>query len=299
MVRAAERLGLRPKNAAARKDRHAPMPSATCTQREESGILYFHTRGRRWGRTRRLRIPGRTSVGPHPLPLFQAKRGVLAGILQPRGFAMRWGSAFVVVLLCVGASAIAKERTVFSYRDADSKSGCFVQLSGKDWVELAGNGQRRPFQEIDRRDNSITLAEQGQEGLTVRLCADKAERKTQDAALGNWAPLWSGGWTTNADLRSELRERGLWPVRQGRRGTCSVFTTASALELAFSRYTGKNVRLSVEYLNWAANQVTGHPSDGQYFHNCLAGFDKYGICYNADMPYARTFDAKLRRRRRP
>ncbi len=81
-------------------------------------------------------------------------------------------------------------------------------------------------------------------------------------------------------------------MRQGERGTCSVFTTNSALEFAISRRTGKGVRLSVEYLNWAANQATGHPTDGQFFHNCLAGFDKLGVCYAADMPYAATFDAK-------
>ena len=55
---------------------------------------------------------------------------------------------------------------------------------------------------------------------------------------------------------------GAESVRQGDRGTCSVFTTTSALEFAFSRYMGKSVRLSVEYLNWAANQVTGNLRTG-------------------------------------
>jgi hypothetical protein len=125
------------------------------------------------------------------------------------------------------------------------------------------------------------------------ICADKSEWKIGEETLGKWAPLWFGAWTTDVDLRPEFKRWGLDPVRQGRRGTCSVFTTTSALEFAFSRYTGKSVRLSVEYLNWAANQATGHATDGQFFHNCLAGFGKFGICYNADMPYATKFDAKL------
>ena len=56
---------------------------------------------------------------------------------------------------------------------------------------------------------------------------------------------------------------------------------------------GKSVRFSVEYLNWAANQVTGQPTDGQFFHNCVAGFVKFRVCYAADMPYAAKFSAKL------
>jgi hypothetical protein len=107
------------------------------------------------------------------------------------------------------------------------------------------------------------------------------------------SPLCSRAETTEADLRPEFKKWGLKPARQGDRGTCSVFTTNSALEFAFSRYMGKSVRLSVEYLNWAANQVTGHPTDGQFFHDCLAGFGKFGVCYAADMPYVTKFDANL------
>jgi hypothetical protein len=208
---------------------------------------------------------------------------------------MRWGSACVVVFLCVGATAVAEDRTVFSFRDAENRRGCFFELDGKEWVELTGKGKRFAFKEIDCRKKSITLFDQSRGGVTVRLYADEAEQKAHDAVGEKgekWALLGHGSWATRADLRAELRERGLRPVWQGRRGTCSVFTTTSALEFAFSRCLGKNVRLSVEYLNWAANQATGHATDGQYFHNCLAGFAKYGICYNADMSYARRFDAE-------
>jgi hypothetical protein len=206
---------------------------------------------------------------------------------------MRWVSAFVVVCFCSGVSASAQERTVFSYHDAANRKGCFFQLAAKDWVELTGSGERFSFKETDRQNGSTTLFDKSRGGVGVRLCADKSEWKTNSETQGKWAPLWPGAWTTDVDLRPEFKKWGLEPARQGHRGTCSVFTTTSALEFAFSRNTGKSVRLSVEYLNWAANQATGHATDGQFFHNCLAGFRKFGICYNADMPYAKKFDASL------
>jgi hypothetical protein len=95
------------------------------------------------------------------------------------------------------------------------------------------------------------------------------------------------------DLRPEFKKWGLTPTRQGDRGTCSVFVTISALEFAFSRYLGKEVKLSVEYLNWAGNQVTGQPSDGHFFQDVLAGFDKFGVCHAAEMPYTAKFDPHL------
>ncbi len=206
---------------------------------------------------------------------------------------MRWASACVIVCFCAGAPAIAQERTVFSYRDAGSRRGCFFHLLDKDWVELTGSGDRFSFTEVGRQDESIELFDKSRGGVGVRLFADRSEWRTDRETRGKWAPLWSGAWTTDADLRPEFKKWGLDPVRQGDRGTCSVFTTNSALEFAFSRYMGKSVGLSVEYLNWAANQVTGHPTDGQFFHDCLAGFGRFGVCYTADMPYATKFDASL------
>ena len=206
---------------------------------------------------------------------------------------MRWASTCIVVCFCTGAFAIGQERTVFSYRDAENRKGCFFHLLDKDWAELTGSGDRFSFNEVGRQDDSIKLFDKSRGGVGVRLFADKSEWKSGEETRGKWAPSWSGSWTTDVDLRPEFKELGLNPVRQGQRGTCSVFTTNSALEFAFSRYAGKSVRLSVEYLNWAANQVTGQPTDGQFFHNCLAGFHKYGVCYDADMPYAEKFDAML------
>jgi len=196
------------------------------------------------------------------------------------------------VCLCTGALAVAQERTVFSYRDAENRRGCFFHLLAKDWVELTGIADRFSFKEVGRQDGSIELFDKSRGGVGVRVFADKSQWNSKEGTRGKWASLWSGAWTTEADLRPDFKKWGLEPVRQGDRGTCSVFTTNSALEFAFSRYTGKSVRLSVEYLNWAANQVTGQPSDGQFFHNCVAGFSKFGICYAADMPYAAKFNAK-------
>ena len=167
------------------------------------------------------------------------------------------------------SAAIAQERTVFSYRDAENRSGCFFHLLAKDWVELTGSGDRFSFKEVGRQDGSIELFDKSRRGVGVRIFADKSEWKSKEGTQGKWAPLWSGAWTRDADLRPEFKTWGLDPVRQGDRGTCSVFTTNSALEFAFSRYMGKSVHLSVEYLNWAGNQVTGHPRTGNSFTTAL------------------------------
>jgi C1A family cysteine protease len=93
------------------------------------------------------------------------------------------------------------------------------------------------------------------------------------------------------DLRPQFKEFGLTPRSQGHRNTCSVFTTAAALEFALSKHTGKGTPLSPEYLNWATNQITKNDKDtGQFFHNLLQGFEKYGICTEAEMPYQPKFD---------
>jgi hypothetical protein len=94
------------------------------------------------------------------------------------------------------------------------------------------------------------------------------------------------------DLRPELNKLNLGPRRQGHRGTCSVFTTAAAMEFALSKQQNKNVLLSVEYLNWGCNQVINNDRDrGQFFHHLLEGFEKYGVCLETEMPYRRNFDA--------
>lgn len=95
-----------------------------------------------------------------------------------------------------------------------------------------------------------------------------------------------------ADLRPNLARWGIQPRRQGRRGTCSVFVTAETLEYALARKLDQGTHLSIEYLNWACNQVIGNKTRdrGQFFHHLLKGFEEYGICPEEDMPYVAKFD---------
>jgi hypothetical protein len=96
------------------------------------------------------------------------------------------------------------------------------------------------------------------------------------------------------DLRPTLNELGLKPRRQGRRGTCSVFTTAATFEFALSKRRGESLPLSVEYLNWSCNQITHNRRDvGQFFHNLLKGYELHGVCLESEMPYTRRFDPEL------
>ncbi|MCG3125640.1 MAG: hypothetical protein CHACPFDD_00465 [Phycisphaerae bacterium] len=95
----------------------------------------------------------------------------------------------------------------------------------------------------------------------------------------------------SVDLRPRLMEAGLTPRAQGARGTCSIFTTCAAIEYALAVQREKAERLSPEFLNWAAGHASGRPSDGNFFHNALAGFERYGICSEASMPYEAAFDA--------
>ena len=161
---------------------------------------------------------------------------------------MRWVSVCVVVCLCIGCPQSRKSGqcfpTVTPRTEGDVSFTCAL-----DWVELTGSGDRFSFKEVDRRDGSLELFDESRGGVGVRLFVGKSEWRTNEETRGKWAPLWSGAWTTDADLRPEFEKWGLKPVRQGDRGTCSVFTTNSALEFAFSRYMGKSVQLSVEYLN--------------------------------------------------
>lgn len=93
------------------------------------------------------------------------------------------------------------------------------------------------------------------------------------------------------DLRPRFVELGLAPRAQGGRPTCSIFTATEALEFACSRASNRGVRLSVEYVNWAANAATGRNDDGDFFHNALTGFERFGACSEALLPYAGEFDA--------
>ena len=92
------------------------------------------------------------------------------------------------------------------------------------------------------------------------------------------------------DLRPALRKLGLTPRSQGGRGTCSVVTVTAAMEYALAQQKSPASRLSVEYLNWASNQVVGHAADGGFFADLWKGYETWGICREEDMPYAPAFD---------
>jgi hypothetical protein len=117
--------------------------------------------------------------------------------------------------------------------------------------------------------------------------------KTENGAQATKSPTTL---PSAVDLRPAFGKLGLKPRSQGKRPTCSVFTTAGAMEFAVSKYYGKACPLSVEYLNWTANQIIGNKtkSRGQFFRHCLKGFEKFGICPDVDMPYLPQFDPEAK-----
>ncbi len=87
---------------------------------------------------------------------------------------------------------------------------------------------------------------------------------------------------------------GLARRTQAKRDTCSVFVVASALEFAAARNSPRAERLSVEFLNWAANRVVGRDQDGGFFSDLWRGFTNFGICREQAMPYRAEFDPGLK-----
>jgi C1A family cysteine protease len=93
------------------------------------------------------------------------------------------------------------------------------------------------------------------------------------------------------DLRPLFQKWELDARDQGGRGTCSVFSMTAAIEYAVATKRQHTVRLSVECLNWAANQADNTAIDGGTFVDLWRGFATHGICPEAEMPYAAEFDA--------
>ncbi len=87
------------------------------------------------------------------------------------------------------------------------------------------------------------------------------------------------------DLRPRFQQWGLAARKQGSRPTCSVFTLTGGLEYALACRRGRGERLSVEYLNWAANQVRSNAGDGGFFSDLWNGFAAHGICAESQMVY--------------
>ncbi|MCC7012325.1 MAG: hypothetical protein IT454_07185 [Planctomycetes bacterium] len=120
-----------------------------------------------------------------------------------------------------------------------------------------------------------------------------ASREDSSSGLARARAAAVEALVATVDLRPELTRLGLSPRPQGARGTCSIFTTCSALEFALARCRGTALRLSPEFLNWSASQAAGHASDGNFFHNALAGFERFGLCAEDALPYRGEFDATL------
>lgn len=95
------------------------------------------------------------------------------------------------------------------------------------------------------------------------------------------------------DLRPDFERFGYLQRSQGARGTCSVFATLEAIEFEIARLEGKATPLSVEFSNWAANDMTPRKDDGDFFHNIIGGIEKHGFCAEVTMPYQSKFDKTL------
>jgi hypothetical protein len=106
------------------------------------------------------------------------------------------------------------------------------------------------------------------------------------------APGEASSLPTAVDLRPAFAEWGLQARSQGRRGTCSVFTMAGALEYAAAKQ-GRPTRLSVEFLNWAAHRAVQRRADGGFFSELWKGYQVYGICPEETLPYRADYEADL------
>ncbi|MBM4033076.1 MAG: C1 family peptidase [Planctomycetes bacterium] len=99
----------------------------------------------------------------------------------------------------------------------------------------------------------------------------------------------------NEDLRPSIQKLALQLRDQGGRGTCSVHAMTFLLEYMYA--TRKNLNfhdLSEEYLNYAANLVSGKMVDGDFFSNLDLGYQKWGAYPEALVPYKAIFDPKYK-----
>jgi len=111
------------------------------------------------------------------------------------------------------------------------------------------------------------------------------------AAPPSISPPDTGSLASSIDLRPTFEKWDLGPRVQGKRNTCSAFTITGALEYALASKREGGTRLSVEFLNWASNQVLRQTKDGGFFSDLWKGFMIYGVCPEQDMPYQDNFDS--------
>lgn len=94
----------------------------------------------------------------------------------------------------------------------------------------------------------------------------------------------------SVDLWPFFEKWGLETRLQGNRETCSVFVVAECIEYALATKQKRGTRLSIEFLNWAANEKTRTNEDGSNFADLLLGCNAFGACPEEDMPYREKFD---------
>jgi hypothetical protein len=93
------------------------------------------------------------------------------------------------------------------------------------------------------------------------------------------------------DLRPHFKEWGLTVNNQGSRGTCVLQAITGVLEYEHAaRGAPRGPRLSVDYLVWAARDVTGRKSEDSWFPGALAAVNRHGVCSDELMPYAARFN---------
>ncbi|MCK6446964.1 MAG: hypothetical protein L6Q99_11275 [Planctomycetes bacterium] len=123
-----------------------------------------------------------------------------------------------------------------------------------------------------------------------------AARTHRDAEAAEPAPqspppveIACPAYPPSVDLRAEFERFGFVPRGQGPRPTCSIFAATAAFEFALAEL-GEPVRLSPEFVNWAASAAVGARGDGNFFHNALAGFERFGASAAELCAYRETFD---------
>ena len=94
-------------------------------------------------------------------------------------------------------------------------------------------------------------------------------------------------------LRPLFEQYKITVKNQLNRPTCSVFTIVGLIEFERAHALNDPTPLSVDYLNWAANEVEGVRADGSFFHFAIDGMSRYGICADDYMPYATRFTRKV------
>jgi hypothetical protein len=93
------------------------------------------------------------------------------------------------------------------------------------------------------------------------------------------------------DLVPEFERLGLAPRSQGERDTCSLFAITALADFECARSTPPpHVRLSEEFLIWAAHQAAGRKGNQAMFYEAVHGLNALGVCSEELMHYEKTGD---------